>query len=716
MAKSRNRQFERQYRYYEVLEVKGDATLAEIKQAYRRLAWKYHPDVNPSAEANEKFKKVNEAYEVLSNSTRRYSYDNSPAECPVCWTHEVIQTSGIYWRCRHCGCKFNPAKVSEVIERVEKAAIPEKRRELLKIFQTTQCSWCSRFFTQPFLCPYHKLQSSCVSFNRISDEERKQYLGDERWWWRIVDMIEQVQDKGILGKCRNCGAMNPNPQKTLCWRCGENSLCCPKCPGNLILRYHIEGDYWKCPNTAHGAKFRIMSKKRRPEPVLSEEACPICEQPLFYDALSNLWRCKNCKHVYAHDDLTFRRREYKKTQSGRRWEAKTGGYAPYEKDEYSEFKRSYEPPIRKQSQPRAAKISLTAIPLVLAVIAGLSIIIYALSRTDQLGRGVSIGIIVAAAITAIWNAVKLRWLWKYRPRGATLRRIASSIILVILISGAAAAFTGIAPFSNVKEGAVTLFASCSEEPAAFVPPAEEITPLTPPPVEYVPKAEVHSGRVWLDEYTYVVGGDWEPIILIDNPTASNPTFEHLFTFLQEDQTDAHPYTSTYICADFAETLHNNAEAAGVRAAFVVLPESDHSLNAFETIDEGLVYIDCTGESPTTSFTPIPAGAETFGNASSQDKVAYIQIGRPLSFISLEVARLYGFQYPDYEKWAQDKALFDLKLNEYDKQLGGRLFVPEDEYYQLMEQLEELEELGNQLGAFWDQGGAVNKVDIFWSGK
>ena len=62
--------------YYDILGVSRDASELEIKQAYRRLARKYHPDVNPgdkSAEA--RFKKINEAYEVLSDKENRKKYD-----------------------------------------------------------------------------------------------------------------------------------------------------------------------------------------------------------------------------------------------------------------------------------------------------------------------------------------------------------------------------------------------------------------------------------------------------------------------------------------------------------------------------------------------------------------------------------------------------------------------------------------------------------------
>ncbi|AUS95937.1 molecular chaperone DnaJ [Clostridium thermosuccinogenes] len=62
--------------YYEVLGVDKNASDADIKKAYRKLAKKYHPDVNPGdKEAEAKFKEINEAYEVLSDSQKRAQYD-----------------------------------------------------------------------------------------------------------------------------------------------------------------------------------------------------------------------------------------------------------------------------------------------------------------------------------------------------------------------------------------------------------------------------------------------------------------------------------------------------------------------------------------------------------------------------------------------------------------------------------------------------------------
>jgi chaperone protein DnaJ len=63
--------------YYEVLEIKKDATPDEIKKAYRNLAKKYHPDVSSESkeEAEAKFKEISEAYEVLSDASKRQTYD-----------------------------------------------------------------------------------------------------------------------------------------------------------------------------------------------------------------------------------------------------------------------------------------------------------------------------------------------------------------------------------------------------------------------------------------------------------------------------------------------------------------------------------------------------------------------------------------------------------------------------------------------------------------
>jgi hypothetical protein len=257
--------------------------------------------------------------------------------------------------------------------------------------------------------------------------------------------------------------------------------------------------------------------------------------------------------------------------------------------------------------------------------------------------------------------------------------------------------------------------------------------------------EIHDGEVLVDGKV-AVRGSGEPVALVNNPLATNPTFAQLKAFLDKDQTDLHPYyEGSYVCTDFAETLYNDAEASGIRAAFVIVEFQGttigHALNAFETTDCGLIFIDCVGENyvpPSMLVKPVAPLTKTvnFGSESSWDKVAYVQEGKPLGFISLRVADLYGLsQYSSYDAWTQKKALFDEKLSEYEKleseyesktSNGLRIFrLPDesDEYAwahrtseELKAELDDLKALAGELGGFWAPEGTVNKVHVFWKGR
>jgi hypothetical protein len=93
--------------------------------------------------------------------------------------------------------------------------------------------------------------------------------------------------------------------------------------------------------------------------------------------------------------------------------------------------------------------------------------------------------------------------------------------------------------------------------------------------------------------------DGARVQLINNPNASDQTYDKVVQFIRADTTNTKPYVfGKFVCSNFAEIVHNNAEAAGIRCAWVAVDFENgvpsHSCNAFNTSDRGIIFFDCTG--------------------------------------------------------------------------------------------------------------------------
>jgi len=118
--------------------------------------------------------------------------------------------------------------------------------------------------------------------------------------------------------------------------------------------------------------------------------------------------------------------------------------------------------------------------------------------------------------------------------------------------------------------------------------------------------------------------------LTNNAYAHNPTWNEMMQFLGNDLTDLGIYNEYYhACADFAEEFHNNAEENGLRSAFVTIEFENesigHAMNAFETTDYGIVFVDVTGDE--------------INDTNNKDKVCSVKIGK-----KIECVGIHGTKY------------------------------------------------------------------------
>ncbi len=225
----------------------------------------------------------------------------------------------------------------------------------------------------------------------------------------------------------------------------------------------------------------------------------------------------------------------------------------------------------------------------------------------------------------------------------------------------------------------------------------------------------------------IARGDGGPIELINNPDATNPTYAELIAFITADATDERLYSSGYNCSDFAEDVHNNAEAAGIRAAWVGIDfggdDEGHACNAFETTNLGLIYIDCTGENP-ESQTNLYSN-----NPTSWDKVAYVEIGKEYGVIAVDKAKPYSYSfYEEYkQKWQERKKLlndYNEEIMRYNQEIEGKVYQegsPELARIiaweaRLEEKSRVIDELTEEVGDFrFEPKGVVKDIHMHWGG-
>ena len=233
----------------------------------------------------------------------------------------------------------------------------------------------------------------------------------------------------------------------------------------------------------------------------------------------------------------------------------------------------------------------------------------------------------------------------------------------------------------------------------------------------------------------LVNGRGDPVELINNPDAVDVTYAGVLEFIREDLTDSIRYIerdspsgeTPFVCSDFAEAVHNNAEVAGIRAGYLSIDWEDgsigHAINAFETTDLGIVYIDCTGRS---AYSQIEDGGSSSADMS-WDKVAYIEIGKKYGVIPLDFAELpYYFFFEQYDlKWMELKEKlteYNAEVKLYNQEISGKAFYRGSSDLERIKAWEarlklkekELDDLQEELGdSRFRPLGLVKSFNIHW---
>lgn len=250
-----------------------------------------------------------------------------------------------------------------------------------------------------------------------------------------------------------------------------------------------------------------------------------------------------------------------------------------------------------------------------------------------------------------------------------------------------------------------------------------------------PDYHVYAGR---DPESRIDGSDRAPR-LVNNPDARDPSWEELASFLESDLTDRETYdVLTHACGVFAEELHNNAEARGIRAAYVDLglagEEVHHATNAFRTTNYGLIFIDDTG----AGYQAVMPGREAPG---SYDKICFVHEGDPYECLGIEGvspscdSSCYTRASQDLtsyntmaESYNAQQEAYNLDVAQYNLDVSKQVYVVgTPEWYQINSRESDLRQRGMVLATMRSQLvdmkedlvdmfiplGTVRSIEIYW---
>jgi len=422
------------------------------------------------------------------------------------------------------------------------------------------------------------------------------------------------------------------------------------------------------------------------------------------------------------------------------WEASTANYEPHERDAHNESEPSYsssylhrtpyEPQKKRRRAPRMIGITLACIFAIVILIIAIDPFTPSLSANPlDFGFTVVNGLnppsqtleIESSRRAITWSAIgDAQWLNLEPADGITDEE--TPMTLLVDISGM---------YPGEYSTTITVSAPEARNTPLKVPVSLVITETK----ETLAIREAVSGNTnnveiyYNKQPPYSKGLPNTRINLTNSQSAADPTWQQLLQFLLADDTDDQTYIEgVYTCGSFAETLHNNVEQKGIRAAWVGIDFADdsegHALNAFYTVDWGLVFVDCTGGGLEVV---VPSLEENYNSDIDHDKIAYVQLGEEYGLVSLDVAK--SAEYTFYDQYKQQRQEYESRLEdynrrveEYNQEISGKVYYRgSSEYYritrirdELKQEEAELEQLEQELGSnSWKPLGVVSHVEIYW---